>query len=81
MSTDLFVYCRQLQGLNINPNPSVLAIDDQQVVYVAGHNIVIYNIEKKTSQFIQGKYSIPRLSLNLAERAARVRMAQINENK
>ena len=46
---------RQLQGLNINSNPSVLAIDDQSIAYVSGHNIIIYNIEKKTSQFIQGK--------------------------
>ena len=48
---------RCLYGVNPQVNPSVLSIDDNQIVYVCGHNVVIYNTESKTYRFIQGKWS------------------------
>ena len=36
-------------------NPSLLAVDDSQIVYVCGHNTVIYNTETPGYRFIQGK--------------------------
>ena len=37
----------------------MLAIDDNQIVYVCGHNTVLYNTESKTYRFIQGKEETP----------------------
>ena len=42
--------------MNPQVNPSVLAIDDVQVAYVCGHNVVIYNTENKHYRFIQGEF-------------------------
>ena len=47
---------RQLYGVNPKVKPSVLAIDDSQIVYVCGHNTVLYNTENKAYRFIQGEY-------------------------
>ena len=47
---------RQLYGVNPKVNPSVLAINDQEVAYVCGHNVVLYNTENKSFRFIQGKW-------------------------
>ena len=46
---------RQLYGVNPKVNPSVLAIEENQIAYVCGHNVVIYNTETKSYRFIQGK--------------------------
>ena len=51
-----FITYRQLYGVNPQVNPSVLAIDDIQVAYVCGHNVVIYNTENKQYRFIQGEF-------------------------
>jgi hypothetical protein len=45
---------RQLYGVNPKIKPAVLAIDDSQIVYVCGHNTVLYNTESKVYRFIQG---------------------------
>ena len=50
---------RELYGVNPKVSPSVLAIDDNQIVYVCGHNTVLYNTESKTYRFIQGKEETP----------------------
>jgi len=41
----------------VNPKvtPSILAVDESQIAYVCGHNVVLYNIETKAYRFIQGK--------------------------
>ena len=45
---------RQLFGVNPKVNPSLLAIDENQVAYVSGHNVILYNTEAKSYRFIQG---------------------------
>lgn len=47
---------RELFGAQSTAKQSIVAIDDTTVAYVAGHNIVIYNFETKTTSFIQGKF-------------------------
>lgn len=44
-------------------NPGVLAIDDSSIVYVSGHNVVIFNIESKQYRYIQGKLASRRFNL------------------
>ena len=41
--------------MNPKVKPSLLAVDDSQIVYVCGHNTVIYNTETPSYRFIQGK--------------------------
>ena len=41
-------------GLKADTNGSVFHLDEQKVVYTAGHNIVIYNPEEKQQQFFPG---------------------------
>ena len=43
---------RQLFGVNPKVNPSLLAIDENQVAYVSGHNVILYNTEAKSYRFI-----------------------------
>ena len=33
----------------------MLALDDNTIIYVSGHNIVILNVESKNYRYIQGK--------------------------
>lgn len=49
---ELFISLRQLYGVNPKVNPSLLAVDDSQIVYVCGHNTVIYNTETPGYRFI-----------------------------
>ena len=44
-------------------NPGVLAIDDSSIVYVSGHNVVIFNIESKQYRYIQGKLASRQFNL------------------
>ena len=52
------LYCRQIYGIEPNVNPGVLAIDDSSIVYVSGHNVVIFNVESKQYRYIQGKHHL-----------------------
>ena len=42
-----------LYGLK-QDNPQIYYLDEHKVVYVAGHNIVTYNVEDKTMLYLPG---------------------------
>ena len=44
--------CRYVFGLKGDVNGNVFYIDETNVLYPAGANIVIYNVESKTQKFI-----------------------------
>lgn len=49
--------------------PSLLSIDDSHIVYVCGHNTVIFNTENKNAKFIPGKFLMaPRLTESIVDR-------------
>ena len=45
---------RHTFGLKADVKDNVHYLDEQTVLYPAGHNVVIFNIEQKTQRFISG---------------------------
>jgi ABC-type uncharacterized transport system permease subunit len=45
--------CRHVFGLRGDVKDNIHYIDEANIVYPAGHNIVLYNLETKQQQFIQ----------------------------
>ena len=43
-----------IAGLKGDVSDNVFFLNDNEVIYPAGHNVVIYNIEDKTQRYIQG---------------------------
>ena len=65
-------------------NPGVLAIDDSSIVYVSGHNVVIFNIESKQYRYIQGKLASRQFDLQFIsgiEGTKRVTALAVSHNK
>ena len=48
-----------LFGMKGDVQGNLFYYDDQRVIYPVGHNVVIYNVDEKTQQYIPGKYSPP----------------------
>lgn len=46
---------RFLFGLKGDVQNNLFYYDDQRVIYPAGHNVVVYNVDEKTQQYISGK--------------------------
>jgi hypothetical protein len=44
-----------LFGLKGDVQGNLFYYDDQRVIYPVGHNVVIYNVDEKTQQYIPGK--------------------------
>lgn len=44
-----------LFGLKGDVQGNLFYYDDQRVIYPAGHNVVIYNVDEKTQTYISGK--------------------------
>lgn len=44
-----------LFGMKSDVQGNLFYIDDQRVIYPAGHNVVIYNVDEKTQSYIPGK--------------------------
>jgi hypothetical protein len=53
MSAPLLGY-RAIFGLKPDVKSNVHYVDDQTVLYPAGHNVIIYSAETKTQRFIHG---------------------------
>ena len=66
---------RELYGAQATAKQSIVGIDDNTVAYVSGHNIIIYNLDTKTSSFIQGKWLFRELVQGLTF-AAHLRTSQ-----
>jgi hypothetical protein len=47
---------RHIFGLKADVVSNIHYLEENIVLYVAGHNLVIYNTEKHTQQFIHGRY-------------------------
>lgn len=48
------IQTKYIFGLKADTNGSVFHIDEQKIIYTAGHNVVIYNTEDKLMQFFPG---------------------------
>ena len=48
------IQTKHIFGLKADTNGSVFHIDEQKVIYTAGHNVVIYSPEEKQQQFFPG---------------------------
>ena len=48
------IQTKHIFGLKSDTNGSVFHIDEQKVIYTAGHNVVIYSPEEKQQQFFPG---------------------------
>lgn len=53
-----------LFGLKGDVQGNLFYYDDQRVIYPAGHNVVIYNVDEKTQQYIPGKTAISALTVS-----------------
>lgn len=54
MVTPPSIQTKHIFGLKADTNGSVFHIDEQKVIYTAGHNVVIYSPEEKQQQFFPG---------------------------
>lgn len=46
---------RFIFGVNGQMRNNLHLVDEQKLLYVAGHNVVVYSIDEKTQYFLQGK--------------------------
>lgn len=53
-STILILCFRSLYGVTNTAKPSVIAIDDNLVAYLCGHVVVIYDLNGKETEYVQG---------------------------
>lgn len=44
-----------MHGVYNSANPSVIGVGTNQVAYVTGHNIAVYNLDSKQTTYIPGK--------------------------
>jgi len=42
-------------GMNGSMKKSLFFLDDHRVIYPAGHNVVVYNVEDKSQAYFHGK--------------------------
>ena len=51
------VNARHFFGVNTSVKDSLYLVnEDNTLIYVAGHNIVLYRLDEKEQQFLAGKY-------------------------
>jgi hypothetical protein len=53
--------CRHVFGCRGDLRDGLHQVDEQNLLYVAGHNLVLYNIELRTQRFIGGSQDVDNM--------------------
>ncbi len=52
--SEIQMHMKQSLGVNTDVNPSMLPVDDGNIVYVSGHKVVIQNVDHMSQRYIPG---------------------------
>jgi hypothetical protein len=58
MTTGVAITPKHFFGVNSDLKQSLFLQNDQQLIYVAGHNIVVYKLDEKSQYFLPGKSTV-----------------------